>query len=165
MNHTQNIGRFRANPVEIAILLIISIIFVNSVYNLLYDHKGFYPTALSPMSSNPISEGRGIASVSQSLMTIQIPCEPYLDKDTLANKIRLIGSLCGAELGSGRDPLVKATIVNSLNQFAATVFTDSSTSKYSTDYIPLNQGKNVFHLEFSYLSGKTVSQELQVTKN
>ncbi len=165
MNHPQNIERFRANPVEIVILLTILGIFMSSVYSLLYDRRGFHPAALSPMTSNPISEGRAPSSVSQSLLTVQVPCDRYLDRDTLANKIRLSGALCGTEPTlNGNQPL-KATIVNNVNHYEATVFTDSNNNKYSTDYIPLSQGKNVIHIEFSYVNGKSIAQDIQVMKN
>jgi hypothetical protein len=76
-----------------------------------------------------------------------------------AAKVRLTGAFCGAT-----DPsqLTQITIVNKANKFAAAVFSDVNTGKYSTDYIPLNAGKNPIRVDFAYRDGKTVSRELDV---
>src|SRR5690242_2316761 len=119
MSQSQNRGRFRTNPVEIVIFLFVGVIFINSVYNLLYARRGFNPTALASMTSNPITEGRAPASIQHSLTTLEVPCNSVLDKETVSNKIRLSGSLCDRDsslsLGS---QLIKAKIVNNQNQFA-----------------------------------------------
>ncbi|MGZ3707368.1 MAG: hypothetical protein ACXWPM_00700, partial [Bdellovibrionota bacterium] len=64
MSHQPNVSkvrRFKTNPVEIVIFSVVSLIFINSLYNLFYDHQGFHPAALSPMAANPTSEGRAPA--------------------------------------------------------------------------------------------------------
>jgi hypothetical protein len=162
-----HIKRFRANPVELAIFSVITLIFFNSVYNLFFDQQGFHPAALKPMAATPISEGRAPASAAQSLVNVDLRCDGNPDKDTTASKVRLTGALCG----DGRQPasdatlLVKTHVVNTANQFAATVFTDVNTGKFSTDYIPLNLGRNPIHLEFTYRDGKVATQDLNVVKN
>jgi len=163
MGQPQNVRRYRANPVEFVILLIITTIFVNSVYNLFYQHPGYKANALRPLASTPISEGRAPASVSQSLISLDLTCEGSVDKTTTASKIRVKGPLCGSDTTSAERSLIKTQIANTSNQFNATVFTDGT--QFSTDYLPLNPGKNTIHVEFSYRNGETYSKDILVTKD
>lgn len=156
--------RFPVNPVEIVILLTITLVFCNSIYNLFYDSRSIRPTALQPMAANPISEGRAPASVASAFMSVEVPCDNALERETTASKIRLTGSLCGLGGDTTSAQLIKATVLNGANRFNATVFTDSTSSKFSTDYIPLSTGKNSIHLEFAYRGGKTASQEVLISK-
>lgn len=164
MSNSTNIRRFRINPVEGAIFAVVSLIFANSVYNLFYDNRAFNLAALKPMEANPVSEGRAPASVSQSFQNVDIRCEGNLDQDTGAAKIRLNGKLCGTDAATDATKLVKAVVVNGANKFNATVFTDTNGGKFSTDYIPLNGGKNPIHMEFIYRSGKTFTQDFTLTR-
>lgn len=173
MSSTQNIRRFQANPVEVAIFSVVALIFGNSVYNLFYGPQEFNPLALSQMHANPISEGRSPSSTILLNQTVNISCEKPIEEFTHASKIRLIGALCGAEkpenagseggLENRKPP--RLVITNMTNQFSAQVFADVVSGKFSTDYIPLNTGKNTIHLEFSYANGKPVSQDIVVNKN
>jgi hypothetical protein len=165
MVNSENTRKFKANPIEVAILFVITLIFFNSVYNLFYNHNGFHPAALIPMTANPVSEGRSLASVSQNLMTWDIKCDKSLEKDTSSNKIRLNGILCGSDPALGATKLLKANIINSANQYNATVFSDVNENKFSTDYIPLETGKNAIRVEFTYIDGKSSVQDLSITKN
>ena len=145
----------------------ITLIFFNSVYNLFFDQQGFRPAALKPMAATPVSEGRSPASNAQPLANIDLRCEGNPDRDTVAGKVRLTGSLCGDGRGPASDAaaLVKTQVTNTANKFAATVFTDVNAGKFSTDYIPLNLGKNPIHLEFSYRDGHVATQDLNIVKN
>jgi hypothetical protein len=165
MGAPQHIRRFRVNPVEVAIFSVVTLIFLNSVYNLFYDRQGFHPAALAPMAAVPVSEGRAPASVNQAFANLEVKCGVNTDQDTQAAKVRLTGTLCGASAGTDGSKLLKTQIVNNANRFNATVFTDLSAGKFSTDYIPLNTGKNPIHLEFTFQGGKLVSHDVTVNKN
>jgi hypothetical protein len=175
-----DVRRFRVNPVEILILLTMSVVVGNSVYNLLYGTDSFRPAALKPMAANPTSEGRGLSSATNaSFANLEVKCvtdnvsddqgpRPASvlsanDRETSANKVRLTGTLCGGD-GLTGSQLVKATVLNSSNRFNATVFTDSNSPQFTTDYIPLAAGKNTLKLEFAYRGGKTHTQEITVSK-
>lgn len=164
MEQSQNVRRFRANPVEVAIFSILSLVFVNSVYNLFYDREGFHPRTLTPMEANPLSEGkRTLASSTGSLLfNLDLPCERSFNKDIQANRVRLLGTFCDKTLQPTK--LIKSLIVNNTNHFSATVFTDTDSGKYSTDYIPLEPGENGVHLEFSFLDGKSFTQDLSLKR-
>lgn len=168
-NLPQSIQRFRTNPVEIAIFSVITLVFFNSVYHLVYDPGGFQPAALAPMAANPVSEGRATATAGQVFANIDVRCDGNPDQDTTAGKVRFTGAFCDGgrapASAAETDQLTQVSVVNSANKFTATVFTDVSAGKYSTDYIPLNLGKNPIHLEFSYRGGKVVGQDLTVVKN
>jgi hypothetical protein len=164
MSQTQNLRRFRANPVEVAIFFLVSTIFVHSVYNLVYDHQGFEPISLVPLNSNPLSEGRAPASANSALLNLDVTCGEMSEKTSSAHKVRLHGNLCGSEPNDGGSKLIKSTITNKSNQFNATVFTDSYNGNFSTDYIPLMTGKNTIRLEFSYQGGNTAAHEFTLNK-
>jgi hypothetical protein len=161
----QHARRYRVNPVEVAIFSIVTLIFLNSVYNLFYDRQGFNPTALAPMSANPVSEGRAPASVNQAFANLEVKCGSNGEQETTAAKVRLTGTLCGVNAGTEGSKLVKTQIVNNANRFTATVFTDLSVGKFSTDYIPLNTGKNPIHVEFTFQGGKQLANDVIVNKN
>jgi hypothetical protein len=161
------VKRFRTNPVELAIFSVITLIFCNSVYSLFYDPQGFHPEALTPMAANPVSEGRSPASTSQAFVNIDVRCDSSPDKDTTASKVRITGVICGDSRAPASDTtgLIETQVTNSANKFSATVFADPGNGKFSTDYIPLNLGKNPIHIEFSFRGGKVVSQDFNVVKN
>lgn len=164
-NPPNTLKHFRTNPVELAIFLAVTGIFANSVYRLFYDSGSFQATALTRMAANPVSEGRSLASTRQSFLNVDLRCDAMGEQDTGANKIRLTGPLCGTDAAIDASKLVKAVVFNSANKFNATVFTDTTAGKFSTDYIPLNTGRNPIHVEFSYRGGKIVSQELVLNRN
>lgn len=156
--------RFKINPVELAIFSVVTLIFLNSVYNLFYDRQGFHPTTLAPMASKPTTEGRAPASVSRLFPNLEVQCEKNPEQETTAAKVRLTGTLCGIGAGDAASKLVSTQIVNHANRFSATVFTDVSAGKFSTDYIPLNAGRNSIRVEFTYQGGKTVAHDLNVVR-
>lgn len=165
MDSARRVRRFRSNPIEVVIFSVISIILVNSIYHLFYDHPGFTPATLTSLNSDPKSEGRHLASTVQPLQSVEIPCVETSNQETSANRLRVKGSLCGIDSVRTPSSLVKTSIVNMENKFIATVFADVEAGQYSTDYIPLTVGENHIHFEFSYRGGKTVSQELLVVRN
>jgi hypothetical protein len=165
LQNTQHVRQYRANPIELVIFLIIGTVFVNSCYNLFYQHPAFHTNALTPMASNPLSEGRAPASVAQNLMNLDLTCDQTADATTDANKIRVLGPLCGTNTKIDGTQLLHSQISNTANQFNATVFTDIANGKFSTDYLPLIAGKNTIHVEFKYGNGATFSQDILVTKN
>lgn len=166
MEQTPSLKRFKTNPVELVIFLAITGVFMHSVYQLFYESPNFRATALAPMHANPLSEGRSPASTSsQSFMNLDVRCENNAERDTSASKVRLNGALCGADASEDSSKLTKTSVVNTANKFNATVFTDTTANKFSTDYIPLNPGRNAIHIEFAYRSGKIVSQDVVIQKN
>jgi hypothetical protein len=59
----------------------------------------------------------------------------------------------------------KISVVNTSANVAATVFPDYSKQRFSTDYISLNQGKNLIYVQYEFKDGKTLGQEFAVYKN
>lgn len=167
--HREPARRFRINPVELAVFSVVTMIFISSVYNLIYDRPGFRPTALSPMSANPLSEGRSPASAqTQNFANIEFSCQAADEMPTAASKARLSGAFCGrspAGEGAGSERVLKVTAVNSANRFQATVFSDTAAAKFSTDYIPLNSGRNPIVIEFHYSGGRRSSHEVVIHRN
>lgn len=161
-----SVKQFKANPVEVVIFLAVTGMFSNSLYRLFYDTPDFQPAALSKMAANPISEGRSPASVdAPSFKNIDVRCNSTSDYDTDANKVRLIGPLCGVDEGNDSSKHIKTVVFNQANKFNASVFTDITAGKFSTDYIPLNQGKNPIRMEFTFRGGKVVTRDFNIQKN
>ena len=169
MGDSQETPRFKINPVEVAIFSIVSLIFVNSVYNLFYDHQNLQATPLTGLASAPAQvENRSPSSVSQLVQNIDIQCGSTEELQTSAIKVRLSGQLCKSPRSlsnSDSAKLIKTQIYNDANKFSATVFADISSGKFSTDYIPLNTGKNPIHIEFEYQGGKSVTQDVNILKH
>jgi hypothetical protein len=171
-SHRSGIGpgekRYRSNPIEVALFGVVAMVVINSVYHLLYDHPSFNTPILTQMHSNPLSEGRTLASLhdtQRSDMNLEISCNTMSLQETTAGKLRLKGPICGSGTYQLPDHLVKATITNTANQFHATVFTDLNSGLFSTDYIPLNTGENTIRFEFSYPEGKVVNHEILIKRN
>jgi hypothetical protein len=198
--------KFRVNPVEILILLTMTVVVGNSAYNLLYGTDSFRPSEFKSMvaqSTLSLADGRAPASTPTSAFaSLEVKCqksgagtrspeesnaESHADTHaassgdeeqsgkssgqsaassemkTSASKVRLNGVLCGDEGVTGGQ-LVKATVLNNNNRFNATVFTDSNSPQFTTDYIPLADGKNTLKIEFAYRDGKTSTQEINISK-
>ncbi|OFZ21076.1 MAG: hypothetical protein A2X94_07025 [Bdellovibrionales bacterium GWB1_55_8] len=164
MAKTSKLYRFRANPVEVLIFLAVTGVFARSVYQLVYDPEVL--TAMTVSTPAAVSgQSRSPASISQTFLNMELSCDKNADHDTGATKVRLTGNLCGVDSTTDATKLVRTVISNEANKFAATVFTDVRGGKFSTDYIPLNSGKNPIHVEFSYRDGKVVTQDVVILKN
>ena len=143
----------RLNPVEVLIFAAVAGSFGISAYRLVNDRDGFEPSILAPMASNPISESRAPASA-PLFGQVDFNCQSHQEVSVSASKIRINGPICGGAAGKGTSQnLMKASIINTANQFTATVFTDAGSGKFSTDYIPLGGEKNTIQLEFTFKGG------------
>lgn len=147
------------------IFSVVSLICLNSIYNLFYDRQGFQPTALNQTATQAGSDLRAPASVPASFANLEMNCDSAKMQDTTAAKVRLTGPLCGLTAGQETSRFLKPQVSNTTNKFAATVFTDLAAAKYSTDYIPLNPGLNQIRVEFLFQGGQTVSQDINITRN
>lgn len=160
----KTVKRYPVNPVEALILGIMGLVFATSVYNLVNDAR------------NPLAEaGRDPASTGPTYLNFEVPCPEATGaaaaksaqtagtKSTQASKIRLVGSLCGITEGSGSKGL-KTEITNESNRANATVFTDLSQKRFSTDYMQLNKGENAISVRITYPDGKTVQQSIRVNR-
>jgi hypothetical protein len=157
---------FRTNPVEWVLLAAMTAGFGYSSYCLIYQDSIFTrPLAVS--GYRPLDSTRAPASVSHPLLNLELKCSDSgeaPEQTTQASKLRISGEICdGNQAAAGS--LQKTSIINGANRFSATVFMDTSTHKFSTDYIPLNSGKNTIHIEFSYSGGHIQSRDLNITKN
>lgn len=167
MAETKEIKRFRANPIEIAILVIVTGVFCHSIYDLFNDSQSFTPAALQPMAASPISEApRNPASLAvPAQASIELQCGQTTDEETTAEKVRISGPICGTDQDTLPSDLTQAQVLNSSNQFSATVSTDFDSARFSTDFIPLVPGRNLIQVQFTYRSGKAVTREITALRN
>jgi hypothetical protein len=164
--------RFRVNPIEVFIFMIVSSIFGHSVYSLFDSRQGFKALVLSPPHSDPLSEGRSLASVDTALSQVTFDCSTKTNatdavdpgKNSTSSKIKIEGPLCYDGPSSPSSEPATTSVINTTNQSVATVFTDSFARRFSTDYLPLTPGKNEIRLDFSYKSGEKTSRDLTVNR-
>jgi hypothetical protein len=166
MGFDSDSGKFRINPMEITVVAVVSLILIKSAASL-FTNREMEPAVLQAMAANPLStDNREPAETrTRPFMELEIQCNGTPDQETTAAKLRLRGPFCGGEIGSSGQNLTRATVVNLSNKTTATVFTYLDERKFSTDYLPLNAGKNTIHVEFNYADGKSVSKDFTVTKN
>ncbi|NDD93301.1 hypothetical protein EBZ37_14625 [bacterium] len=132
----------RLNPVELVIFAVVATGFGFSAYRLIQQRPSVERGILAPMASNPLSGAdRQPAAVAPLFGHVAFGCKANEEQAVKASKVRITGPICGLENSSEKAQVVSATVVNSANQFHATVFTDLGAGKFSTDYIPLNSEK------------------------
>lgn len=173
--------KFRINPVELVIFSTVLLMLVNSLYHLFYERPGLESAAWSALTT-PVTASNAKASTEAPIfLSYDLKCESSAQTSTQAGKVRLNGMLCdsaGIVLGGhasateGRSPasidfgrVVRVDVTNQANQFNATVFTDASAGKFSTDYIPLNQGSNPVQVIFHAADGKRTTQLLNIDRH
>ncbi len=162
---------FRVNPIEVAIFAAIFGIVGHSVYTLFNERAELFKSALlggrsSAQESGSPSQaarmgGRSPASTETRdtplLATLEISCEPQQKLVTPAPRVRLSGAVCGNETHA------QTKIINTSNKSEATVFADFKRRVFTTDYIPLVEGRNVIAVSFQHTSGVTAS-ELEIIR-
>lgn len=165
--------RFRVNPVEMVIFGLVCTVLVNSVYHLFYDWDGIRPVAVHQLPDRDPNDPAGDRKVSSPPSTptfanMEVNCGANAQATTSADRVRLTGTLCGAQTGaaSGRSPasMLRTEILNQTNRAQATVFTDPGSGKFSTDFIPLAAGVNRIELRFVYPGGRTVMEQFNVLR-
>ncbi len=163
---------FRFNPVELAIFTGISLVLTHQLYSLFYD--GYGSSTASRLAQLPtVAWDKGADASGQAVaplfLSYELKCDQTVEERTTAGKFRLAGAICGKAEAGDRKPasatgLVDVQVMNLANKFTATVFTDGVAAKFSTDYVPLNLGKNPIRIEFRYSNGDTVTKNFMVEK-
>ena len=166
-------NKFRA--VEVGIFSIVSLVFLNSVYNLFTDGRLLGSAERKPLAVQPAStqgDGKGTDAVA-GFVPYETKCQPSGEVfETSAAKVRILGPFCGSSgrtiAGDGTskgDPsLTDYRIENSTSRYTATVFSDFAAGKFSTDFIPLEPGPNKVIMEFRYRGGKVFPVELTIIR-
>lgn len=171
MGQTPSQKRFRINPIEMGIFAIVGALFLNSVYNLFYESPAFQTEASRGLWSKtteraPASSKRGETASSSLMGQITVPCQApgqtqaIQIPNTNAMRVRLLVQLCESDV-------VKQAEVKNLTltrPFEATVFADKSQDSFSTDYIPLEVGRNEISVHVTLASGKVTDRKLEVTR-
>lgn len=184
----------RLKAVEMSIFAVVSLVFLNSVYSLFTDGKFLEESARRPIAvkehvpsvqkAEP-PEARSVAAESgkkadeaSGFVPYETQCNPAGERfETSAAKVRILGPFCGSTSrvpaaapnkdSSGAAPgtsLIDYKVENVTSRYSATVFSDYSTGKFSTDFIPLERGANKVVMEFRYKSGKAYPVELTIVR-
>ena len=152
------------NPFEKMILTLGILATLASLYSYLKTDQTIHPSILTQTHSNPLSEGRRLASISQiPLKTLEFQCFTPQDVIVHSKKVRIIGHICNA-FGSLGNPqqLISSKINNTTHPFEATVFAVTDSAEFSTDYIPLTLGDNILHFEFSFSDQPTFTTDWKI---
>ena len=145
----------------------------HQLYSLFYDGHGAVTASrlaqLPEVAWSQSSQASATAGANPLFLSYDLKCDQNAAQSTSAGKFRLSGAICGGETADGRKPSSVATlssiqVFNLANKFSATVFTDSVAGKFSTDYIPLNPGKNPIRVEFRYADEHVTSRDFVVDK-
>jgi hypothetical protein len=166
-SETQLVSRFRVNPIEVTFLSVISLVFLNSVYNLIYEHHGIQVMTQSAMATHPKTEGRTIASTTttKSFFNFSLDCAASTQEITSASYIRVSGLICGYNPEEADETKPKIQVSNRTNRNAATVFPDLSLGKFSTDYFTLENGENHIQVEIKLNEDKVITKEIIITRS
>ena len=181
------------NPVEALIFAVVLGGFSYSVGDLfrerdtftaLFDEGESSPTGLAsqdlstrsrraPASAQITQEAPGvdserdpasIQSAAGSMRQFDFRCDLSGEQSVDAGKVRISGPFCPGSRGTTNESPLKTTLLNEANQFTATVFMDSSTGRFSTDYVPLGAGPNPIQIEFRYADGSAVKKSFVLLK-
>ena len=165
---------------------VVCLIFFSSAYHLFSDGRDDKDGAHRPIetastakklpmrTSAPSEVSDSAARVPASVQSTPVSIIPYETKckvsgethDTTSNKLRIVGPFCGTIRGIAANHALISDIQieNTTNHYVATVFIDRDSMKFSTDFIPLDQGINKISMAFHYKSGKVVPVGIDVTK-
>jgi hypothetical protein len=155
----------RINSVEILILLGVTYGFGFSAYRLFRETPKFTSELRSNLNRHSLlDKNREPASTSSTFGHIESACTSLKKVTVKFSKIRVSGPICGLKGSKEQETIQSATVINSANQFQATVFTDPGQGKFSTDYIPLNADQNIIEIKFKFKSGKNSAQKLSLKK-
>lgn len=132
----------RFTAVEVSIFTFVTIIFSFSVYSLFLSKK--HENKLSTRKPASIEAQQ----ITQGFISYETQCKSEGESmQTNASKIRVLGPLCGHQPSF---ILRECTAQNITNRYIATVFTETNQKTFSTDFIPLQDGKNELVLECFY---------------
>lgn len=152
--------RFRVNPLEL--LLFLGMIGVTSrsaylMFSEIPNYDAFLHADRAPASA--VDE----ASPARRKLTghLFLDCTPSVEpKYVEAEQVRVHGDLCGSRVERGSTgPAAtpqKVSVLNRTNQQEAIVFIDKGRSEYSTEFLPLDPGKNAIQIKIEYQNGKVV---------
>ena len=165
MNSPQS-QQYKVNPVEVMILIISLGILGYSFYRLTQPNAVSF-AALSDMKASPVTEdpSRSPASSQSTLSTLNLDCELGSTYKVQSQKVRFSGPLCTDHLlPNPQSPIKSAFVINKSNQYEATVFSNDSEKRFSTDYIPLTGGDNQIHIELTYQNSSIFIQDIVITR-
>ena len=161
--------RFRS--LEIGIFSVVSLVFLNSVYNLVTNGQILGATPLGA-----IKPTRNVSSVEgqkpdafEHFATYETHClvkgESFA---TDASKVRIKGVFCGSpppesESLEQTHP-VDYKVKNKTTGYLATVLSENEVGRFSTDFIPLENGPNNILMEFKYRGVKSQSYGIIIDK-
>jgi len=145
------------NPVELVVFTCALGIFGYSGYQFFTDSARVEKALQAALDAPSFQKtGRKPASVTEHFTEIKISCTD-LEKpiQTQATKVRLVLNSCPKTLKSVK-------ISHTATRAIATVFQEDQ--NLSTDYVGVQKGENVIHIEGQTTDGSTFSHDLKVTK-
>lgn len=153
--------------VEFAILGVVGLVLVNSVYHLV---------SASPDVVSTAQNTRTIAStrVGEQAESYETKCREMGEIFvTTASRIRITGPYChsqraeqaldGRSIASTQEPLA-LDASNLSSAYSATVFKDNVTQRFSTDFIPVLVGSNKIRVNFQYPASKTFQLDVNIER-
>ena len=169
--------KHKLNTIELALFSVVGVIFLNSVYRLVTDGPALN-RSYDEIKRKPASVTEEVFNKKDFLIYNTNCTSPELISTT-ASKVRIEGANCGAPslLKSKRSPgsttlntenlehpLSTSQVTNKISHFSGSLIFEPETNKFSTEFIPLELGKNNVHLDFKYKTGKSVPLDIEITR-
>ncbi len=162
------VRRYRTNPIEVAILAGVVLIFGRSAWEFSQNPTVTWNSAIQQFAVREPASVVGARAAQGAIIGVQTLDVDCTAKDTptevQASKIRVRGELCLSQT-EGFGVLTQATVRNLTTQVTGNVFADAAHGKFATDYITLVPGTNELQFEFSDPVGKRVQKNVRVLKN
>lgn len=158
----------KRRTIELGIFALFSLVFLNSLYGWIAGN--FLPEkAKEPAYRSIASSPEGITES----YSLQCQGKPESLK-TRSHKLRILGAYCGLVPISRNDDrsvaavnqkiLKELRVTNKTTAYSATIFSDNFNRRFSTDFIPLQSGKNTIEIGFQYETGDTYDSQIFVEK-
>ncbi len=155
---------YRTNPVEVVFLGVMGALFLSSVYNLFFTERSFIVKVDAPnrpvIKERASETAREPASTTLPTESLELTCEPKQARMTSVSRVRLQGLLCG---GTKNGALLEGRIVNEATHTEGLLVVSDPT-RFASDFVPLNLGRNPVKLVFQFTGGKKVALDLELTR-
>ncbi len=171
----------RISPLELAIFLLVLGVFSHSSYQLFTDFRSVKTQVLTLNSSSPGSGTRTAASPStdgadrttasastgsNDFSQFELNCDSVqpLKAAPGTTRFRLTGGFCGTAGEQAAAPK-EVAVRNTTNRIPASVYIDSTHSRFTTDFVPLNPGENTVEVDFKYPGRSDVNKRITVVRD
>jgi hypothetical protein len=152
--------------IELAILGVVALVFTNSAYQLFLGSAS--KPAAREANRSPAEDGTtsGPMSRGESFETLDLGCITGDQSVTVtSDRVRLKGRWCAAGRGPAAAAPAQFTVESPQAQHKAEAYFEKTWPQFTTEFIPLGNGKNQIRLRLTDSAGSTRDYFVTVQKN